>query len=948
MKGPQKFEWIIKNLDGEHSWVEVNLNKANIAGEDRVLSFFNNIDERKISEKILNQSYKDLEKITWQQSTLLNTLPANIALIDKDANIIEVNKEWIKFGIANGLPESYNHIGKNYIAYCENNSAENRETWQFIAYQLKKLLKGEINNISHEYTCVTANNHTWYRIEARPYKTEYSSGAVIMHIDITKNKQDEEQIKQSEMLLQEAQRVAKMGSWSRDVISETISWSDELFNVFGTDKNLYKPTLQAFFSLICEKDRIKYKEAIDQLKNNCTSYKIKYSIITPEAERRVIEEIGQAEIDVAGNIKRLYGTAQDITAKEQLESLLNKANHLAQLGGWEMNVLTKNILWSDMTRVIHETEPDFVPSFENTLGFYKDGENKTRYIETMHKALYEGRSWDEEYQIITAKGNEKWIRIIGEAEIINGKCIRIFGSIQDIDQRKKAEQSIRDSEEKRRLIMDASLDVIVCVNNTGKVTYWNSQAERVFGWGTKEVIDKPISEFLVPLSEGKQYYDTVDTLLKTGKTTGMNKLVELTARNRKGIEFPIELTVLRINQQNEEFYCAFIRDITERKSYEENLKVINNRFNLVTKATSDIIWDWDLLTGNVIRSEENMMKQLGFGAAQVNGDSIFWKERIHPEDAGMINTKFDETLCDVSVNYLDCEYRFKKADNTYTYIYDKGYIVRNESGKAIRIIGSTQDISKLKENEKQLQKRAEELAISNKELEQFAYVASHDLLEPLRMVTSFLGQLNKNYQHVLDDRAKKYIHFAVDGAKRMRQIILDLLEYSRVGKHEDKIDPVNLNELVNEVSLLLKKNIEEKAAKVICSNLPVIYNVRSPILQVFQNLIGNAIKYCREDVKPIVQIHCKEKLHHYEISVNDNGIGIDSEYHDKIFIIFQRLHNKDAYSGTGMGLSIVKKIIENLGGNIWLESTEGKGTTFYFTLPKNAVRAYEEKEHIIN
>jgi len=202
----------------------------------------------------------------------------------------------------------------------------------------------------------------------------------------------------------------------------------------------------------------------------------------------------------------------------------------------------------------------------------------------------------------------------------------------------------------------------------------------------------------------------------------------------------------------------------------------------------------------------------------------------------------------------------------------------------------------------------------------------------LRMVTSFLTQLENKYGGIIDDKGKKYIYFAVDGAKRMRQIILDLLEFSRVGRTEDNIEEVNLNKLINDVLILFRKQIEETNAVITVAHLPTLQTYKSPMRQIFQNLIGNSLKYQQQGVIPVIEVSCEEKEQHWEFSVKDNGIGIDAEYFDKIFIIFQRLHNKDQYSGTGMGLAVTKKIVESMGGNIWVASEEGKGSTFHFTI----------------
>ena len=260
------------------------------------------------------------------------------------------------------------------------------------------------------------------------------------------------------------------------------------------------------------------------------------------------------------------------------------------------------------------------------------------------------------------------------------------------------------------------------------------------------------------------------------------------------------------------------------------------------------------------------------------------------------------------------------------------------------MVGAMKDITYQKEYEQsllnlthKLETFTKELQISNKELEQFAYVASHDLQEPLRMITSYLSLLEKKYDSVFDSKAKQYIYFAVDGAKRMRKIILDLLEYSRIGKHEDSLINLDLNEILRDVCVLQRKIIEEKKAIITSEHLPIIMGYRSPMIQLFQNLISNALKYSYSDFAPAISISAKDLGVEWEVSFKDNGIGIESEYFEKIFIIFQRLHNHEEYTGTGIGLAIVKKIIDNMDGSIRVESEVGKGSTFFITLRKEPV-----------
>jgi len=244
------------------------------------------------------------------------------------------------------------------------------------------------------------------------------------------------------------------------------------------------------------------------------------------------------------------------------------------------------------------------------------------------------------------------------------------------------------------------------------------------------------------------------------------------------------------------------------------------------------------------------------------------------------------------------------------------------------------------QNELMIEKSAltialKQLSQKNEELEQFSYIASHDLQEPLRMISSFLKQIENKYNDKLDEKGKQYIYFAVDGAQRMHRIILDLLEYSRAGKIEAEREKVDINNLFIEINILFQRQIKEKGVTISCTNLPVLFTHRTLIEQVFQNLISNALKYSGTVNKLKISISSKDIGSHWLFAVEDNGIGIDQEYFKKIFVIFQRLHNKNEYSGTGLGLAICQKVIDYLGGEIWVESNFGKGSIFYFTVLKD-------------
>ncbi|GEM_PF-2444797 len=247
-------------------------------------------------------------------------------------------------------------------------------------------------------------------------------------------------------------------------------------------------------------------------------------------------------------------------------------------------------------------------------------------------------------------------------------------------------------------------------------------------------------------------------------------------------------------------------------------------------------------------------------------------------------------------------------------------------------VGSIRDIGLRRQHEEQLASLITELTRSNKELEQFAYVASHDLQEPLRMVASFTGLLSEKYGGQLDEQAQGYIAHAVDGAKRMQMLINGLLDYSRVGTRGKEFTSEDCNAIVAEAIENLDVLIDENKAAVSVERLPTISADSEQMVRVFQNLIANAIKFHREGVTPEVSVSAERDKQLWRISVADNGIGIDPEYADRIFNIFQRLHRRGEYPGEGIGLAVVKRIVERHGGKIWMESVPGQGTTFHFTV----------------
>jgi len=338
-------------------------------------------------------------------------------------------------------------------------------------------------------------------------------------------------------------------------------------------------------------------------------------------------------------------------------------------------------------------------------------------------------------------------------------------------------------------------------------------------------------------------------------------------------------------------------------------------------------------------------KLLGFSQKEWLENPILWYTQMHPDDRDRWHIEFARTVA--TATHFRSDYRFLARDGRVVWVRGEAQMIRDERGNPIFLQGIAFDITDHKraeeilrhlhhELEKQVEERTAELARSNLDLEQFAYVASHDLQEPLRAVAGCVQILKKRYQGQLDARADELIAHTVDGVSRMETLIKELLAYSRVGTRAEAFEPCDSGVALDRALSNLKVAIAEAGAFVTHDQLPVVKADAAQLTQLFQNLIGNAIKF-RSQQPPKIHVAVRREKAHWVFSVKDNGIGMQPEYFERIFVIFQRLHTRNEYPGTGIGLAICKKIVERHGGRIFVESAPGQGSTFSFTLPDKGV-----------
>jgi PAS domain S-box-containing protein len=469
-------------------------------------------------------------------------------------------------------------------------------------------------------------------------------------------------------------------------------------------------------------------------------------------------------------------------------------------------------------------------------------------------------------------------------------------------------------------IVDASDDAIVGTSVTGIIRTWNNGAERLYGYSPDEAIGQSI-RLVVPSG----FDDEMDRILAANAAGTSVTHIQTIRVTNSGRLVDVSLTASPIRNSSGAVIGAstVARDVTQERQVEE-------RFRLAVEASPSGVLLVDG-SGRIVLTNREVERMFGYEREELVGQPV---EILVPHRTTVAHVDLREGFLKASQSRRMGQGRDihgrRKDGSEFLAEIGLNPLVTREGPLILSVIV---DVSERQAMLQRLEEQTKELQRSNDELMQFAYVASHDLQEPLRMVASYTELLASRYQSQLDERGDKYIRYILEGATRMQRLIRDLLTYARVGKQPTPFVPVSLNDVCVRVIEDLKPLIDESGAIIVVNPLPTVMSLETQIGQVLQNLIGNAIKFRSKDRPARVIVSAERDGDEWRMLVEDNGIGIDMKFHERVFEIFQRLHERGAYDGTGVGLAVVKRIVEGHGGRVWFESTVGQGTRFWFTLP---------------
>ncbi len=882
---------------------------------------------------------KELRRSEQKFSQLYHNSIVGMAFVQLDFNIIEANQAYCDM-----LGYNQNEIaGKKIWEFTHPDFLEDNKRKQM------GLVEGKIDSFRLEKKFIHKKGHAVYGIlnasliRNEKKEPEFFIGQVV---DVTDRKHAEldnlENRRKLETLITNlpgvVYRCVNDEKWTMKYLSPGIE------RLSGYHKEeIIDNKIISYGDLIHPDDQEYVWNHIQDQVKNARIFEIEYRIITKDQKEKWVWEKGQAIFEDEKGLVRLEGFMEDITKEKQARQALIESEEKYRV----LAETARDIIG------IHDMEGNIQYLNSAALNFL---DVKEEDVKAKHVSEFLSRDvWDnlEQRKLLRKKGNTG--RFIYETEFVNIKGKKLPVEVnsspiiqntvekgvliiaRDITERKEYENELREKEERYRILFETTGTATFVFGDNKVLTMCNQGFEKLSGYSKEEIINQmKWSDFV--------HEDDLPQMLWYHKNRPYNEEIprEYDFRfidKEKTVKY-IHITIKMIPNSKERI--ASFLDITELKETEEALKKNQERLALALEGGDLGLWDWNMKT-NYVYFSERWASLLGYKTDEIIPHVDTWKNMLHPEDEERVYKELESHLEGKTESYYT-EHRLKTKTGEWKWIADRGKVVqRDKKGNPVRVIGVHQDISERKkaeiklknwniELEEKVQERTAQLQETNKELESFSYSVSHDLKAPLRAIDGFSKILLEEIEQDISEDDKRYLKIIRDNALKMNQLITDLLDFSRLGRKALKKQNINTLQLVKKVYQQEKMNLTNREHQFVLKPLPEILADKRMMEIVFTNLLSNAFKYTIDREVAYVEVGYEQKEKKQVFYVKDNGVGFNMKYIDKVFGAFQRLHNDEKYGGSGIGLSIVQRVVNKHEGKIWAESEPGKGTTFYFYL----------------
>jgi len=757
-----------------------------------------------------------------------------------------------------------------------------------------------------------------------------------------------EALEKSQEHLQHALEASQTGTWEWDIETNSVIWSEGVEAIFGLEPGSFEGSYEAYLNLIHPDDRQMLTDHIQQTLQFDKPYYIRHRCISPDGKLRWLSGRGKVYRDESGKPVRMIGTITDITQRREAEAalrqnefLLAKSQEIAHIGSYSWNLETNKFTWSDeMHNIFGITKDEFDGDGEKVLRKSIHPDDQEKLIEAQKVIINAKQPSPLEYRVVRPDGTIRYVWAEGYLQFDNdNEIVSVIGTVQDITDRKLAEAALRESQQKLSLHVQQTPLGVVGFDTNFRITEWNPAAEKIFGYTRQEAMGQTPEELIVDpaitkdtdkiwnalltLSGGTR--STNENITKDGRTIiceWYNTPLVDEAGNVIGVSSVFEDVTERITAQRElEKHRRHLEELVNERTAEirEQAQIIDQIHDAVVATDlNGIVTSWN-------RGAEEMY---GYSATDMIGKNI---SSIYPEgQQEFLQNNIIGPLKEKGEH--ETEVRLRRRSGEEIYVLLSLSVKYDDHGNPEGLIGYSIEITDRKIAEAQILQHQKALEAANRELEAFSYSVSHDLRAPLRSIDGFSSLIYEDYFELLDEEGKMHLERIRSNTQRMATLIDDLLQLSRVTRQHIHRESINLSLLAQDVVQKYKYENPEREV-----NIRIDDNMKDEgdlgLLRIaLDNLISNAWKYTSKLPHSRIEFHKVKHNGSLAYCIEDNGVGFDMRYVDKLFGAFQRLHTPEEFSGNGIGLATVARIIQRHGGKIWAEGKLNKGAKFYFTL----------------